>query len=90
MSTLIPYMTDRLKAADWFHAGRWPEERISCPFCGATDDDIVPLGREENGLHRYSCRRCAQAKGHMTVRKSSCHSRRRKGRTGGQQSNSTL
>ena len=67
MNTLIPYMTDRLKAADWFHAGRWPDGKISCPDCGATGDTIEPLGRNENGIHRYSCRSCAQAKGQETA-----------------------
>lgn len=67
MSTLIPYMTDRLKAAEWFHQGRWPEGQVTCPFCGAGDDKIQPLGREENGLYRYSCSLCAQARHQATA-----------------------
>ena len=66
MSTLIPYMTERLQAADWFHAGRWPDGQVNCPHCGATGDEIELLGRE-NGIRRYSCRRCAQAKGQQTA-----------------------
>lgn len=67
MSTLIPYMTDRLKAADWFHDGRWPAGPVSCPKCGAKDDDIEPLDRNENGIRRYSCRKCAPMKGQATA-----------------------
>jgi transposase-like protein len=67
MSTLIPYMSDRLAAADWFHAGRWPDGQVSCPECGATGEAIEPLGRNENGIHRHSCHRCAQAKGRQTA-----------------------
>lgn len=67
MSSLIPYMTDRHTAADWFHAGRWPDGQGTCPRCGATGDDIHWLGYGENGIRRYSCRRCAQVKGQETV-----------------------
>jgi len=67
MSTLIPFMADRLKAADWFHEGRWPEGRVSCPRCDATDKDILWLSRGENGIQRYSCRVCVQARGQMFV-----------------------
>ncbi|MCX7841258.1 MAG: hypothetical protein N2559_17610, partial [Anaerolineae bacterium] len=67
MSTLIPYMTDRLKAAEWFHQGRWPEGQVTCPTCGASGEQIQPMGREENGLYRYSCRACAQAHAQATA-----------------------
>jgi transposase-like protein len=67
MSTLIPYMSDQRAAADWFHAGRRPDGQVSCPECGATGEAIEPLGRNENGIHRHSCHRCAQAKGQQTA-----------------------
>lgn len=67
MSTLIPYMADRLKAVEWFHQGRWPDGQVICPACGTGGAGIQPLGREENGLYRYSCRVCAQARQQATA-----------------------
>jgi transposase-like protein len=60
MATLIPLMTDRSAAADWFHQGRWGEALVACPHCGASGEAVKELSRAENGIRRYSCQVCAQ------------------------------
>lgn len=62
MRRLIPYMADPQKAADYFRDRRWLSG-VVCPFCGAKGSDIQKRGRCPNGVHRYSCLRCAQRKG---------------------------
>jgi len=57
---LLPYLSDPQKASDYFEAQRWPEG-VVCPYCGG--QEIEKRERGENGLQRYSCPSCAQAKG---------------------------
>ncbi len=61
MRSLIPYMADPCKAADYFRDQRWPKG-VKCPTCEAQGDEIEELGRCPNGVHRYHCRRCARQK----------------------------
>ncbi|MFX1411653.1 MAG: transposase [Promethearchaeota archaeon] len=55
-------MADPCKAADYFRDQRWPTG-VQCPRCGATDSAIEALSRCANGVHRYSCQRCAREQG---------------------------
>jgi transposase-like protein len=57
---LLPYLSDNEKAGDYFEAQRWPDG-VVCPYCGG--QDLEKRERSENGLQRYSCQSCAQAKG---------------------------
>jgi len=57
---LLPYLSDNEKASDYFETQRWAEG-VVCPYCEG--GDIDKRERSEKGLQRYSCQRCAQAKG---------------------------
>lgn len=57
---LLPYLADNKKAGDYFEAQRWPNE-VVCPYCQG--QEIEKRERSGNGLQRYSCLLCAQAKG---------------------------
>ena len=57
---LLPYLSDNEKAGDYFEAQRWPDG-VVCPYCSG--QDLEKRERSENGLQRYSCQSCAQAKG---------------------------
>lgn len=62
MRSLIPYMADPIKAADYFRDQRWPDG-VKCPICGAEGDEIEELSCCPNGVHRHQCHRCARQKG---------------------------
>lgn len=38
--------------------GDRPAPRLSCPFCGALDDELRPLALEEMGGHAVTCDGC--------------------------------
>ena len=54
--SLIPYLQDDQKAADYLRQVRWPAG-VTCPRCGSAA--VEPRERGDNGLQRFNCMPCA-------------------------------
>ena len=50
LPTLLPYLVDEEKAADYFCHQRWPNG-VNCPYC--SNEDITERERSANGFQRY-------------------------------------
>ena len=60
LPTLLPYLVDEEKAADYFCHQRWPNG-VNCPYC--SNEDITKRERSANGFQRYHCPHCAAKAG---------------------------